>query len=167
MTNEDDYNTKTVSRYLVYDWRDDKLRTRKSKPSKNDLSPYEQPVSFSFEVRIPEVEIPEVSAVFEVPESDLREVVVDQLQLQSPSEDSLFGEPKDLMMLYNAEDIKEKWEEIEDRAEDIDDLEVSFARQAVDYLRKCHSYELSNANREDVLSFLEDTISYHKGALNG
>lgn len=161
MTNEDDYNTKTVSRYLMYDWRDDKLRTRQTKPSKDEISPYEQPFELSLEVKVPEVKIPEISAAFEVPETNVKEVIVDQLELQAEPEDNEFPEPSHLMV-HHEEDIRERWEDFEQKFDDGEFGETwttqEFEEESLEFLRSCHTYERQNNNRSGVLVFLEKKI---------
>lgn len=62
----DDGETKTYEGHLVINWRDDKIRYRKTPPQGN-LAPHELAVPMSIDVTIPEVQVPEIHANIEIP----------------------------------------------------------------------------------------------------
>lgn len=72
-------NTKTYNGYLIVDWRDDDLRFRKTKPSKDDRGPTEYPVEVEVEVEVPEFDIQTLAAELTVPEAQIRQAVASDL----------------------------------------------------------------------------------------
>ena len=60
--------TKTITAWLVVDWRDGSHRTRKSKPSQSDLGTNELLTKIEIEVSVPDVDVPTLSAKIDVPE---------------------------------------------------------------------------------------------------
>lgn len=66
-----DTTTKTLTAYLVVNWKDESLKTRKTEPSEAKLSPYEIAIPANVEVVVPEVEVPEITARVEVPRANV------------------------------------------------------------------------------------------------
>lgn len=63
----DDTTEKELSAYLIVNWKDETLKSRKTEPDDTNLSPYEIAIPASVTVVVPEVEIPEIAARVEVP----------------------------------------------------------------------------------------------------
>ena len=63
---------KSLSAYLVVDWRDEDLKVRKTKP---ETSPYEVAVPLDLEIEVPEVDVQTLSARLEVPQAHVHKIV--------------------------------------------------------------------------------------------
>lgn len=63
---------KSLSAYLVVDWRDEDLKVRKTKP---ETSPYEVAVPLDLEIEVPEIDVQSLSARLEVPQANVHEIV--------------------------------------------------------------------------------------------
>lgn len=59
---------KTISGWLVVDWKREKLNARKTKPKQSELGTNELRTEVEFDVTIPEVDTPKLAAEIEVPE---------------------------------------------------------------------------------------------------
>lgn len=59
---------KTITGWLIVDWKNDQHRTRKSEPNQSDLGAYELPAKLSVDVTVPEVDTPELALEIDVPE---------------------------------------------------------------------------------------------------
>jgi len=59
---------KTITGWLVVDWRDGSHRTRKSKPKKSELGANELLAELNIDVHVPEVDVPTLAAKIDVPE---------------------------------------------------------------------------------------------------
>lgn len=70
--------TKTLKGYLVVDWKEETHRTRKNKPSKTELSPYELVLPLEVEVHVPDVDTPEISHRLEVPQVQVEQILREQ-----------------------------------------------------------------------------------------
>lgn len=65
--------TKEFTYWLLYDWREDDIRGRKTKPSKGERRPTEQPLKVSASIEVPEMEIPELTASINVPRAQVKQ----------------------------------------------------------------------------------------------
>jgi len=65
---ESDNREETIQNWLVINWREGTTRTRKSKPDPSSLSTHELTTSLTLNVKIPEVNVPELVADVEVPQ---------------------------------------------------------------------------------------------------
>lgn len=59
---------KTISGWVVVDWKSEKLKIRKTKPQQSELATNELRTEVEFSVSIPEVDTPKLAAEIEVPE---------------------------------------------------------------------------------------------------
>lgn len=59
---------KTITGWLVVDWRDETHRTRQSKPSQSELGANELLAELEIDVTVPEVDVPTLAAKIDVPE---------------------------------------------------------------------------------------------------
>jgi hypothetical protein len=87
MPSEDDHlQRKEIETYVVIDYRDESIRTRKTEPT--DLSPYEIVIETSFTVVVPDLPTPELSAELRVPEPKVEEALAEQFhgEVESPDE---------------------------------------------------------------------------------
>lgn len=70
---------KTISGWLVVDWKKGKHRTRKSKPKASELGNHELLAKLSIDVHVPEVDIPELAVEIDVPEPNVRAATLEAL----------------------------------------------------------------------------------------
>jgi hypothetical protein len=70
---------KTISGWLVVDWRKGKHRTRQSKPKASELGSNELLAKISIDVHVPEVEVPELAVEIDVPEPHVRAATLEAL----------------------------------------------------------------------------------------
>lgn len=63
---------KDISAFLVVDWRDEKLKVRKTRP---ETSPYEVAVPLDLEIEVPEVDVESLSARLQVPQAHVHKIV--------------------------------------------------------------------------------------------
>jgi len=70
---------KTISAWLVVDWRDGGTRTRKSKPKASNLGANELLAELNIEVNVPEIDVPTLSAKIDVPEPRVHAATLDAL----------------------------------------------------------------------------------------
>lgn len=70
---------KTITGYLVVDWRDGSHRTRKSKPSASELGTNELLAELNIDVHVPEVDVPTLAAEIDVPEPRVHAATLDAL----------------------------------------------------------------------------------------
>lgn len=73
---------KTITGWLVVDWKQDSHRTRKSKP--DSLGTNELLVKISIIVTVPEMDVPDLALEVDVPEPQVRAAA-----LEAPHEDEL------------------------------------------------------------------------------
>lgn len=59
---------KTIDGWLVVDWKKEKTRTRKSKPSASELGTNELLAKLNIDVSVPEVDVPTLALEIDVPE---------------------------------------------------------------------------------------------------
>lgn len=70
-------NQKTITGYLVIDWKQGSHRTRKSKP--DSLGTNELLAKLSVDVEIPEVDVPELALQIDVPEPQVHAAALEAL----------------------------------------------------------------------------------------
>jgi hypothetical protein len=70
---------KTISAWLVVDWRDGSTRTRKSKPKASNLGANELLAELNIDVTVPEIDVPTLSAKIDVPEPRVHAATLDAL----------------------------------------------------------------------------------------
>lgn len=71
--------TKTITGWLVVDWKKGNHRTRKSKPSAGDLGKNELLAKISIEVHVPDVPTAELAVAIDVPEPQVRQAALEAL----------------------------------------------------------------------------------------
>jgi hypothetical protein len=71
--------TKTISGWLVVDWKDETHRTRKSKPSASELGANELLAKLAIDVSVPEVDVPTLAVDIDVPEPQVYAATLDAL----------------------------------------------------------------------------------------
>lgn len=147
--------TKNYSGYIVVNWKDDDLRFRKSKPSKSERSPFEVPVRVNFDIEVPEFDIPEVSQTLEIPQVQVKQAVSELVDYEE--EDPLV-EPEQVLF-HRPDVIKGNVEELEEEPEWKTDLS---SEEKVDWFRSLLSHEYSEANRAEVVEFLENKLNEYK-----
>lgn len=77
--------TKQIQRFLVVDWKGEKTSLRKTQP--NELGPTELVSEVSLTLNVPEIEMNELSAEFDVSEARIEEAVAEQLSLIEPEDE--------------------------------------------------------------------------------
>jgi len=70
---------KTITGWLVVDWRNETHRTRKSKPGATDLGANEVLAKLNVEVNIPEVDVPALGIAVDVPEPQVHAATLEAL----------------------------------------------------------------------------------------
>ena len=143
---------KSKQGYLVYNYYQDDMRFRKSKPSMKKISPYELPIKISFEIKIPDISIPEISKTIEIPEAKVREAVAD-LDIDSVDLSSELPQPKYYLANNDVESIESQFEDI-----GFDSLLDEEVEKYIDWLRELYKSELNIYNRDSVLSVIEDAL---------
>lgn len=152
-------NNRKVKGYLMYNYKQDKLRVRQTKPSKSDVSPYEIPLRLNLEVNVPDFDIKEISKTIDIPETKVREAVSELEAVEYESETDL-PEPKRVLVDNNAESLADFFDEIDEKVDDADERQ-----EVIDWLRDMLQEEYSYRRREDVLQVLEDELDTQKQSL--
>ena len=70
---------KTITGWLVVNWRNETHRTRKSKPGATDLGANEVLAKLDIEVHIPEVDVPTLGVAVNVPEPQVHAATLEAL----------------------------------------------------------------------------------------
>lgn len=71
--------TKTITAWLIIDWRDGGHRTRKSRPKQSDLGTNELMTKVNVEINVPDIDVPTLSAKIDVPEPRVHAATLDAL----------------------------------------------------------------------------------------
>jgi hypothetical protein len=71
--------SKTITGWLVVDWKSGAHRTRKSKPSSSELGTNELVAKLNVDVTVPEVEVPTLAVEIDVPEPQVYAATLDAL----------------------------------------------------------------------------------------
>jgi len=71
--------SKTISGWLVVDWKTGKTRTRKSKPSASELGTNELVAKLNVDVTVPEVDVPTLAVEIDVPEPQVYAATLEAL----------------------------------------------------------------------------------------
>lgn len=74
---EPEETVKNLSAYLIVNWKDETIKSRKTEPSQSKLSPYEIAIPASVEVVVPDVEVPELTARIEVPRANVESGLIE------------------------------------------------------------------------------------------
>jgi len=147
--------TKTYSGYIIVNWKDDDLRFRKSKPSKSERSPFEVPVEANLDVEVPDFNVPEMSQTLEIPQVQVKQAVSELVDYE---EDDPLVEPEKILF-HRPEVIKADVEEL--ISEVRWDAELS-NEEKISWFRSLLSHEYSEANRDEVVEFLEEKLIEYK-----
>ncbi|MFW6434826.1 MAG: hypothetical protein ACOCY1_00450, partial [Halovenus sp.] len=70
---------KSITGWLIVDWRNGSHRTRKSKPKQSELGANELLAELEIDVHVPDVEVPTLSAKIDVPEPRVHAATLDAL----------------------------------------------------------------------------------------
>ena len=68
---------KSITYWLVFDWKKEQIRARKTKPKRSDMGTNELLVEGELKVTKPEIEVPKLAAELSIPESRIRRVVAE------------------------------------------------------------------------------------------
>lgn len=71
----------TIKYWLVFDWKDEDVRARKTKPSRSSLGTNELLVQGELKITKPEIEVPKLATELEIPEARIRRVVAEGMDL--------------------------------------------------------------------------------------
>lgn len=153
-----DKKTKNVEGYLVYNYHQDELRLRQTKPSTSKMSPHELPMKVSFEVRVPTMDIPEISKTIEIPEAQIREAVA-EMAVEPSDVETDYPDPKRVLSAHDGESLSEKFEDL--GLGDVTDAERS---EMLDWMRDLYSTEMQTHQRDSVLDVIEEAISEVKAS---
>lgn len=149
----DDKKTKNVEAYVVYNYHQDELRLRQTKPSTSKMSPHELPMKVSFEVRVPSMDIPEISKTIEIPEAQIREAVAD-LAVEPSEFESDYPDPKRVLAQHDAESLDEQFSDM-----GLSDVSRNEKTEMLNWLRDLYSTEMQSHQRDGVLDVIEKSIS--------
>ncbi|MFW5902933.1 MAG: hypothetical protein ACOCTT_03525 [archaeon] len=144
--------TKKKTGYLIYNYYKDDMRFRKSKPSKRKTSPHELPIKISFEVKVPKMNIPEISKTIEIPEAKVRETIA-ELSIEPNTLETDLPEPEHYLANIDAETLKEQ---LNDKG--LGNTLKEEKKDLIKWLRDLYSKELQVYNRETVLSEIENAL---------
>lgn len=78
---------RTIKYWLVFDWKDEDVRARKTKPSRSDLGTNELLVQGELTVVKPEIEVPKLATELQIPEARIRRAVADGMKLEQDEPD--------------------------------------------------------------------------------
>lgn len=71
---------KTITYWLVFDWKKEDVRARKTKPKRSELGTNELLVEGELVVSKPEIEVPKLAAELNIPASRIRRVVAEGME---------------------------------------------------------------------------------------
>ena len=77
----------TIKYWLVFDWKDEDVRARKTKPSRSSLGTNELLVQGELTVKKPEIEVPKLATELQIPEARIRRVMADGMQVDTDHPD--------------------------------------------------------------------------------
>lgn len=154
-------NNRKVKGYLMYNYKQDKLRVRQTKPSKSDVSPYEIPLRLNLEVNVPDFDIKEISKTIDIPETKVREAVSSLEAVEYESETDL-PDPKRVLVDNNAEGLEDFFDEF---VADVEIRDTDELQEIVDWVRDILAEEYSQRRRDDVIEVLEDELTELKAWL--
>lgn len=106
--------TKNITGWLVINWKDMKHRTRQSKP--DSLGTHEIATKLDVEIKIPDVDVPELAAKVQVPQPRVQTAVVESIT------DETFPEWSDVAEEVLADALEEGELGECDDLHDVDDL---------------------------------------------
>lgn len=150
---------KSYSGYIIYDWKENNARIRKSKPKKSQLGKNELCMDLSIDTHIPEPEIDDIAIEAEIPKVKVRQAIADIMDIDV-DEDTGLPDPEDL--LYGADNAAQLEESI-DQVYNQYGYEEPMAM--VRWLRTMLGHEAANLSRESVMSLIEEKlIEYRKKA---
>jgi len=69
--------TKTLNYYLIVDWKDETVRSRKTAP--DDLGPFELCIDSEIEIDIPDVDTPSISERLDVPQATVDRIALEEV----------------------------------------------------------------------------------------
>ena len=145
--------TKHTKSYIIYNYRDDNLKMRKTKPSRNDISPYAVAMKLDLEVEVPEMEIPDIKQRVEIPEPEIRKAI-GEIGLEELVENETFFE--DLhpatVLEQEPEQIEAKLDELEEEITEEDEEEYE------DFLFELLDYERKHYDKQEIKRNLKDRI---------
>lgn len=72
-------NDKTISGWIVVDWKQETHRTRKSKPSASELGTNELLAKLAIDVSVPDVDVPTLAVDIDVPEPQVYAATLEAL----------------------------------------------------------------------------------------
>jgi len=151
-------DTKSYNGYIVVNWKDDDLRFRQTRPGKSDRSPFEVPVKVSFEVIVPEFDIPEISQTLEIPEVQVKQAASELVDYED--EELLFDPEEVLYFPYSR--VKTKIENLEDEPE----WKELNNEEKIRWFRGLLGQEYGEQNREEMVELLESKLEDYKNGDN-
>lgn len=66
--------------YLILDWKNTDMRLRKTKPERNEMSPYEIPVKIDLNVIVPNRKMPVAKGKITLTESQINRIIIKRLE---------------------------------------------------------------------------------------
>lgn len=147
-----DKKTKNVEAYVVYNYHQDEIRMRQTKPTTSKMSPHELPLKISFEVRVPKMDIPEISKTIEIPEAQIREAVAD-LAVEPEDLETDYPDPKMVLAQNGPEELDEQFNDL-----GLDDVADAEREDIKHWLRDMYSAEMNTHQRDGVLDVIEKAL---------
>lgn len=151
-------NNRKVKGYLMYNYKQDKLRVRQTKPSKSDVSPYEIPLKLNLQVDVPDFDIKEISKTIEIPETKVREAVSSLEAVEYESETDL-PEPKRVLVQNDAGMLMDFFDKLPEKVDHDDEENI---QEIVDWIRDMLQEEYSGHRRDEVIDILEQELDAAK-----
>lgn len=92
---------RTITYWLVVDWKREKIKARKTEPSQSELGTNELKVEGEITIQKPEIEVPKLAAELKIPEPRIRRVLAEGMDVDHPdwweSVEEVFEEHPDLV----------------------------------------------------------------------
>lgn len=92
---------RTITYWLVVDWKREKIKARKTEPSQSELGTNELKVEGEITIQKPEIEVPKLAAELKIPEPRIRRVLAEGMNVDHPdwweSVEEVFEEHPDLV----------------------------------------------------------------------
>lgn len=104
-----EYVERTRTYYLVYNWKKDDIKIRKTEPSDDDLGPNEVAIENQLNIRVPELDLHTIETDIDIPEARVEKAA----QEAALEEQDLRGTVREVMM--DNEDQLSPWDSLSDK----------------------------------------------------
>lgn len=84
--------SKKVEIYVVYNWKEDEPKIRKTEPSSTDVGPYDIVTKINLNLDLPDRNMPEITANLNIPESQVQKAVGEHFEVEETQPEEGSGE---------------------------------------------------------------------------